>query len=102
MSAFDTSFNVTLGKEVFSIILAIGGCYMDGSYAIRAICDDGSLFGVLTVCVPGSNLNPGEVLVKTWSENEPWAHIALSHGDLVDTGRRVKTGYVEAQVWKWK
>lgn len=72
--------------------------YMDGSTAITAIEDSGEPFGVMTVCVPGTQLNENEILVKTWSENV-WVSQLLGKG-FTDTGRRVKTGYVEAQVWK--
>lgn len=74
--------------------------YGDGSIALEVIdSQDGEPFGRLTVCVPDTRLNENEVLVKTWSENQEWASQFLKYG-FEDTGRRVKTGYVEAQVWK--
>ena len=73
--------------------------YGDGSTAIQVMDSDGEPFGRLTVCVPGTQLSENEVLVKTWSENSEWAPQMLVYG-FEDTGRRVKTGYVEAQVWK--
>lgn len=54
----------------------------------------------LTVSVEGAELGVHEILVKTWSENEEIAKDMLNSGWFEDTGRRVKTGYVEAQVWR--
>lgn len=56
----------------------------------------------LSVNLPESchELEPGEFFAKTWSENEEIAKLALTSGLFEDTGRRVPTGFVEAQVWK--
>ena len=56
---------------------------------------------MLTVNIPEATLFPGEFLVKTWSENEEIAADCLRSGLFVDTGKRVKTGWVEAQVWRF-
>jgi hypothetical protein len=54
----------------------------------------------LTVNIPEADLEPGEILVKTWSENESLAAAALASGHFRDTGKRVKTGWCEAEVWE--
>jgi hypothetical protein len=56
----------------------------------------------LSVNLPDADyeLAPGEFFAKTWSENEDIAKLALASGLFEDTGRRVPTGWVEAQVWK--
>lgn len=56
----------------------------------------------LTTNVRGAStfLEEGECLVKTWSENEPYIKPMLESGWFEDTGKRVPTGFVEAQVWK--
>lgn len=54
----------------------------------------------LTVNIPQVFLEPGEILVKTWAENEQVAKVALTTGLFEDTGKRVQVGYVEAQVWR--
>ncbi len=59
-----------------------------------------SPLGTLTVCVSAAGLAPGEILLKTWSENEEWAIQAAKGMGYFDTGRRIKTGYTEAQVWR--
>lgn len=62
--------------------------------------EDGSSWAKLTVNVQGVKPVLPEILVKTWSENEPVARAALASGLFEDTGRRVPTGRVEAQIWR--
>jgi hypothetical protein len=77
-------------------------CYYDnGRMAIKYICDEG-VMGVLTVNIPDTYLADGEFFVKTWSENEKLAKAAINTGIFEDTGKREPTGFVEAQVWKFK
>lgn len=45
-------------------------------------------------------LNPDEILVKTWSENESLIQPLLDSGYFVDTGKRVQCGFCQAHVWK--
>lgn len=56
----------------------------------------------LTTNVRGAStyLEEGECIVKTWSENESYIKPLLESGWFEDTGKRVPTGFVEAQVWK--
>lgn len=68
--------------------------------ALRLIASDGIPYGMLTVNIPEADLLPGEILVKTWSENETLAAAALASGHFKDTGKRVPTGFCEAQVWE--
>ena len=64
---------------------------------------DGAVAAILTVNIPECDklLRPGEFFVKTWSENETIAKEALASGLFVDTGRRVESGFVEAQIWRF-
>jgi hypothetical protein len=62
--------------------------------------EDPSLEYKLTVNLPGEPLEPNHVFVKTWSENAAVARVALDSKLFRDTGRRVATGFVEAQVWE--
>lgn len=62
--------------------------------------DDGELFCTLTCNIPGTILADNEILVKTWSENEEVAECALASGLFKDTGKRVSTGFVQAQIWE--
>lgn len=75
------------------------GVYHDGTPAVMVDSEDGEgPWCVLTVCVTGAQLGPGEILVKGWSENGPTVSRLLELGILKPTGRVVPTGYVEAQV----
>ena len=56
---------------------------------------------VLSVNLPDCVLEPGEFGVKIWSENEIIAREALASGLFMDTGKRIRTGYVTAPVWKF-
>jgi hypothetical protein len=87
--------------EVVDIQLEVAEYNMGGRKAIRAMCDEGP-FGVLTVNDPGARLGPGEILVKTWTEN-CWVPqlLELLPENFKDTGRRVPMGYGSAQVWKF-
>jgi hypothetical protein len=78
------------------------GQYPNKRLAIFLTDRSGMATGVLTCNLPGERLGDGEFFVKTWSENEELAKTAMNSGLFVDTGRRVPTGFVEAQVWKLK
>jgi hypothetical protein len=55
-------------------------------------------WATLTVNDMSVALEPGELLIKTYS-SEVWPS-ALASGLFVDTGRRVRLGYAEGQVWR--
>lgn len=76
-------------------------CYENGRPALRLLSAlDGEPFGTLTVNIPEASVLSGEIIVKTWSENEAMAAAALASGLFRDTGRRIHTGFVQAQVWE--
>jgi len=50
----------------------------------------------------GAEIADDEFTVKTWGGNEQFVAPMLAAGWFEDTGRRVPTGYVEAQVWRIK
>jgi hypothetical protein len=56
----------------------------------------------LSVYIEGVELEPGEFLAKTWSENQRIADQAYESGLFENTGKIVPTGYVEAEVWRIK
>ena len=60
----------------------------------------GERIATLTVNIPEAEIADDEIIVKTWSENEGIAKDALASGLFEDTGRRIPTGFVEAQVWR--
>jgi hypothetical protein len=61
--------------------------------------DYGCPFAVLTVCEPSYKPEENEILVKTWSENSFYPEV-LATGYFSDTGKRLKMGNCEAQIWK--
>lgn len=60
----------------------------------------GEPMAALSCNLPHCSLDEDEFLAKTWSENEPIA-AACKHL-FIDTGKRISTGYVEAEVWKFR
>lgn len=91
------------GEVFHNMPVRIVGKYQhDGTPVIKVFTDEGSPWCHLTMCSPSAELGPNEVLVKTWSENEPIAE-ALRNSDMFeDTGRRVRTGYCVAEIWRIK
>ena len=75
--------------------------YKTGGTAV-ILTQDGRRFATLSVNFPLVKLEEGEFAVKTWGENEQVAADALASGLFVDTGKRIKSGYVEASVWRFK
>lgn len=94
-----TTFNASLYGTRGDFAIVKAGTYADGTPALRVMDPNGELWGTLTVCIPGTPLEEGEYLVKTWSENENMAAAVLASGEFTDTGKRVPSGYVQAQVW---
>lgn len=77
------------------------GIYHNGRPALTLLDEySGEPFGVLTCNIPEIPLTEKEIIVKTWSENEQLAYTAMKSGYFKDTGKRVPTGFVEAQIWE--
>ena len=60
--------------------------------------NDGEQVACATVNLPEHDIQPGEIIVKTWSENESMLDFLVKNQIVVDTGRDVPTGYVKARV----
>lgn len=86
-----------LGRDVHML----RGRYDNGRIAIT-ISSDGVPFRILSVNLPESPLEDGEIFVKTWSENAAIREPILALGIFEDTGKRVPTGFTEAEVWRFK
>jgi hypothetical protein len=91
---------VTFRKEVLDIFLTK---YANNKHPAVIINDnDGQGYATLSVNLP-SNLEEGEIHIKTWSENAEIANAVLVQTDLFeDTGKRVPTGHCQAEVWKMR
>lgn len=74
--------------------------FQNGRPAIQIVLEGGEPWGSLTVNLPGEGLEDGEFFVRAWGEGEGLARAALETGLFLDTGRRVRTGFVEASVWR--
>jgi hypothetical protein len=78
--------------------------YMNGRIAIETKVADGEEagepYGILTCNLPDEKIEDGQIIVKTWSENEGLAAAALGSGLFRDTGKRIPTGFVQAQIWE--
>lgn len=75
----------------------------DRTPVVRAVCVvDCGPYAILSVAIEGAaeQLKPGEYVIKAWSENEPTARAVLEAGIFVDTGKRIRSGFVEAQIWR--
>ena len=92
---------VKLGGKEYNTYFSIDRYSIGRRTAIELICsEDQSPFCTLTTNLPHVELEEQEVLIKTWSENEEIAKAALTSGLFRDTGKRVSTGFVQAEVWE--
>jgi hypothetical protein len=73
--------------------------YRAGGVALQLMADDGP-YATFTYCLPGVGLAAGEFLAKTGAENETLRQPMLDTGLFFDTGRRVKSGFIEIEIWK--
>ena len=75
--------------------------YPNGRIALQLIdAKEGDLFCTLTCNLPEVHLEDGEILIKNWSENGDVAKAAFATGLFGDTGLSVRTGFVEAPIWR--
>lgn len=61
-----------------------------------------SPIATLTVNLPDSPLEDGEFFVKGWSENAEIIEDCRKSGLFIDTGKRARTGFVQAEIWRLK
>jgi len=81
------------------IILSCG-VYSNGRLAIQSFTQFGEPYAILTINIPEQELQDGEIIVKTWSENENISRAVLETGLFIDTGKRISAGFCEAEIWK--
>ena len=95
--------DITVTTKLGDFRLVCLGYYFESNQnpAIQVFKEDEE-WGRLTVNIPDwAPNNDREILVKTWTENESWAPLILENGPFRDTGRRVPSGFVHAQVWEY-
>jgi hypothetical protein len=87
--SLDTLYKVRLEKHQ----------YANGRTALILVdADDGEQVACVTVNLPEHDIQPGEIIVKTWSENEKMLDFLVRNNIVIDTGRDVPTGFVKARV----
>jgi hypothetical protein len=85
------------------VLLVKRGWYQNNRMAIMLQTSDGVPFATLSVNLPNEPAPPeGCFWAKTWSENQPLRAPALASGLFEDTGRRTRTGFVQAELWRLK
>lgn len=94
VNLYGTKYNTTFSVNQYGVSGRVAiELFMMGEYGREP-------FGILTCNLPYVPLEDGEVIIKNWSENEDIAKAALASGYFKDTGKRVATGFVEAQIWR--
>jgi hypothetical protein len=79
------------------------GYYGGGAPSIELVDESEGypeVYARVTVNIPETKLEDDEVLIKSWSENEPIAEELRNSKFFRDTGKRIPTGYCEAEIWK--
>ncbi len=74
--------------------------YADGRPAIALVADDGSPVATATVNVPDIQLDPDEVVIKDWSENQGMLEALIDAGIVHPPHRSVPFGFVVGHVCK--
>jgi len=60
--------------------------------------EDGEPVAIATVCIPKVKVNPGEVIIKDYSENEGILDVLIEAGVISEPKRYIKTGYINCSV----
>lgn len=89
-------------KQFGKAILTLNRYADGGQVAIELISPEHEPIARLTVNMPEVKLEPREIIVKGWGENEQIIEDCRASGYFFDTGKRIKTGFVTAEVWKIK
>jgi hypothetical protein len=89
---FGDNYEINIVKEVYN---------NNKTTALVAVEEDG-VFGVITVNDDKVKLEEGEILVKAWGENEWVLQLPEKLPEVFqDTGKRIRLGYAEGQVWRF-
>ena len=74
--------------------------YTNGRTALKAFGQEGEPLATLTVNIPGVSLNPGEVIIKDYSENEGVLKDLIEMGIVEKEYSRFPYGWVSPAVCK--
>ena len=89
-AVLDTVYTVWLDKST----------YANGRVALLLMDNEGGQVACATVNLPEHDIQPNEIIVKTWSENEGMLEFLIRNRICADTGREIATGFVKARVCK--
>lgn len=74
--------------------------YSNGRMVV-GLFDGDEYYATLSVNLPDApELPTGQFYAKLWSENAPLREPALASKLFEDTGKRLRTGFVRAEVWR--
>lgn len=90
--------DVTIFGEQLGLYETLRPGYAGGVFL--ELRDDFEPWATVTVNLPEVPLEPDEFTVKMWSENEAIRQPLLATGLFEDTGKRVPSGFVSAEVWR--
>lgn len=93
-----TTYRYVSGDTIYNVWLEQAK-YANNRTALMLMSEEGQV-ACATVNLPEYDLQPGEIHVKTWGENEAMLDFLLKNGIVTDTGREAKTGFVSARVCK--
>lgn len=75
----------------------------DKSVALVIRDEMGAPYATLSIRITDqAKLEDGEFAIKNYTENEDIAKTVFETGWFEDTGKRVRTGYVEVPIWRFK
>ncbi len=97
-----TNFPIKAYGEEHILTLSLDRYSDSGRLAIIAL-SNGERYATITVNIPDYDVPVGHILVKTWSENS-WVPqlLKVENTPFHDTGIRVRTGFMEAQLWRFE
>ena len=74
--------------------------YPHGGIALQLFEDNVDLtpYATATVCIPGSGIRENQALLRDYEESAGMLETLIDAGIVRDTGRRVRSGYVELHV----
>jgi len=85
-------------NDVYTVWLEKAG-YANGRVALMLNSDEGQV-ACATVNLAEHDIQPDEIIVKTWGENEPMLDFLVTNHIVADTGREIRLGFVVAKVCK--
>lgn len=94
------TYKYTCFDEIYTVYLEKASYANQRTALLLMSAEDGSQVACATVNLPEHDLQPGEIIVKTWSENEPMLDFLIRNNIVSDTGREIQNGFVKARVCK--